>query len=216
MKSSLLALAVLTMLGACTVFPDTPPARLYSLDLPSFKPTQSCPVSFALRDVKIPGFLDRAEVVLSQTGYSIRTSPQHLWASPPTKDFTKLTARGMQELLGSSIAQPYPIRQFEKPDWVLSAEITRLTIAKDNYAMEMTLNGYRLPTGLETTPGAAKNQANMATQSRLVPIVVSSQVAAPQDTGTTPEAEQVARALSELLGQNLSKLSVDLAKTVCR
>jgi uncharacterized lipoprotein YmbA len=208
MKNKCLGLSGVVLLGACTVFPDSPPAKLYALDLPSFAPAVSCPTNFALREMKIPGYLDRSEVVLAQEGNKIRNSAQHLWASPLVKDLSSLTGRALQQLLASSIALPYPIRQLEKPEWILSIEISRLVLNKGAYQMEITTTGYRLPnTDTKNQPSAAASFA---------PIFTTSTLPLGTENTVITEAEQSAKALSELLALNLPKIATTLGQVICK
>ena len=208
MKNKFLSLLGLVLVGACTVFPDGPPAKLYTLDIRPFAPTVNCPTSFALRELKIPGYLDRSEVVLAQEGNQIRSSAQHLWASPLAKDLTSLTGRALQQILASSVALPYPIRQLEKPEWVLSVEISRLVLSNGAYQMEITTTGYRL------SNSEAKSQPSVAAS--FAPIVTMSSLSLSTESKVNTEAEQIAKTISELLAQNMPKIAAGLGQTICR
>jgi uncharacterized lipoprotein YmbA len=208
MKNKFLSLLALTILGSCTVFPDSPPARLYALELPAFSPVVNCPSSFALREVKIPGYLDRAEVVLSNESYKVSSSAQHLWASPLPKELTRLTARALQELLGGSVALPYPVRQYEKPEWIISMEVSRVHLGKDSFRMEITTTGHQV---LKTESGA---QANI--RANLIPFITSSSTEVAQAGVANAAAETVAKALSDLFTLNFPKIALELGKTMCQ
>jgi uncharacterized lipoprotein YmbA len=208
MRNSFLFFVSIIVLGACTVFPEALPAKLYALDVPTLQPTVNCPISFSLREVKVPGYLDRSELVLSQEGYKIRTSAQHLWAAPLSTELTRLTAKGLQELLGMSVVRPYPIRQLEKPDWIMSIEISRLVNAKGLFQMEITTSGQRF--SKTETFGIGSSQGSLGKI-----LTTSSMQISSEATGNSA-AEQVAEAISELLAQNLKKISIELGNTICR
>jgi uncharacterized lipoprotein YmbA len=200
--------------AGCTVFPDSPAAKLYSLDLPPMSVLKTCPVKFAVREVTLPGYLNRPEVVLGGDSYQVRASALHLWAAPLGVELTRLTAQGLQEILGGSQAMPYPVRQFERPDWVLSIDLKRINLGSNTASMEISARGYRM--------SSSSKESSPATNSTLGPwnFQQSTDYPAlnPQENSATSgsiQASAVARSLSVALGKTIQSLGQEFGKVVC-
>ena len=130
--------AVLVAVQACTVFPDSPAARLYALDLPPAESIGACPIRFAVRDVRLPGYLDRPELVLGRDGSRTEVSAQHLWAAPLASESTRLLGQGIQERLQGSQLMPYPIRLAERPEWIVIPVLSRFQLSAGKLGLEFS------------------------------------------------------------------------------
>ena len=124
---------------ACTVFPESPPAKLYVLELKPSRPIAACQLKFALRDVKLPGVLDRPEVLLGLDNGRAELSGQHLWAAPLSSELTRLVGQHMQEIFAEGQLMPYPIRARERPDWIVAVSIAKLSLSEGQ--LNLVLHG---------------------------------------------------------------------------
>jgi uncharacterized lipoprotein YmbA len=203
------ALCGALLLGACTVFPEATPAKLYALDVPPMATQGPCKVRFAVRPVRLPGFLDRAEVVLADDNYQVKVSANHLWAAPLSNDMTRLVAQGLHELWGTSQLMPYPVRQAESPEWIITPEVRRLNIAPHHITLELRLSAYRADfadtTPKSDTPVTPVGPWTVSNVQQLKPTITL-------ETQATEIASGLSRAFSEAVPQ----LSADMAKSMCR
>jgi uncharacterized lipoprotein YmbA len=216
MRSKLFLLGALTLLSSCTVFPDSPAAKLYALDLPRGLKVGDCSLRFSLRDVQIPGYLDRPEVLLNVVGSRIDVSPLHLWAAPLTKEATRLTGLGLQERMGKSAMMPYPVRQFEKPDWLLTVVIQRFVISADGSEMEAQL--VRQPFSVAQPDPKSDNPKNdrvqtFSVRASLPAFGTASSDGKIQAFPLEQRANQAAVAFGQTLGKALDSFATELAQS---
>ncbi len=205
--SKTLPLLAALLVSACTVFPDSPPARLYSVDLGASRGVQSCSgLRFALREIRLPGYLDRHEVLLGLNGSLVEVSAQHLWASPLSRELTRLLAQGVQDRLKGASLMPYPVRQAERPDWILIPEITRISHGEKAYSLSLQLNVLRL----DDNGMAAKGSRSAEPLSAQVQLPLGG-----ENPDNATRAARSARLLGEATGAALDQLTPRLARQLC-
>jgi uncharacterized lipoprotein YmbA len=206
---SSVALTGTLCLAACTVFPEAIPAKLYALDVPPMLTQGQCKVRFAVRPVRLPGFIDRAEVVLAGDNYQVKVSANHLWAAPLSNDITRIVAQGLHELWGASQLMPYPVRQAESPEWIITPEVRRLNITPNQMALELRLSAYRADfSQKESKPEAQALSVGPWTVSNVQQL---------KATATSEmQATEIASGLSRALSDVVPKLSDEMAKAICR
>jgi uncharacterized lipoprotein YmbA len=199
------ALIALLSLGSasCTIFPETAPAKLYSLDFPPRSALLNCSVKFALREVKIPGYLDRAEVPLGKVGNRIDMSASHLWAAPISKEITRVIGVALNEQLGSSELVPYPIRQNERPDWLLGLELNRVTLEENALNLQVSFSAARLTSQLGLANASFRRSFNAQ-------IVFEA-----YDSSSAGLASRFASAMGKALDQVVKDFVIEGSKVLC-
>jgi ABC-type transport auxiliary lipoprotein component len=120
------------------------------LDLPTSTTLLKCPIKFSLRDVKIPGYLDRAEVLLNKVGSRVDLSASHLWAAPLSLELTRLLGQAINEQLGQSELLPYPLRQNERPEWLFHMEISRVDLDMRELSIQLSFYASSLKSPIES------------------------------------------------------------------
>jgi uncharacterized lipoprotein YmbA len=192
-------------LQACTVFPDAPPATLYALELPQASSSTACAVRFALREVRLPGYMDRAEVVLSNQDNVVKVSALQLWAAPLSKEMARLFAVGLNERLSGSRLLPYPLRQLEQPDLLLTLELVSFSNANDRVNVQYTL---------------AANELNQSSTAKLPKINTSMKFNYSSQTGVNSKSRSDGATMARQLGDSLTKaidyFADELTRQVCR
>jgi uncharacterized lipoprotein YmbA len=192
------------LLQGCTVFPDAAPARVYSLELLPALKSVKCEVRFVVREVSLPGFLDRAEIVLGRNEGALDINSQHLWAAPLGKEMTRVISQGLSErLLGSSL-MPYPLRLTEMPDLLLQINLVRYTFSDQGLNLQFNVNGMRVDSktlAFANLPIHAIGPFNR--------IVSSPRASEPS------RASQIASALSVALNQAIDEISATIGARVC-
>jgi uncharacterized lipoprotein YmbA len=200
----LLSSVFFALLQGCTVFPDAAPAKVYSLELLPALKSVKCDVRFAVREVSLPGFLDRAEIVLGRNESALDISSQHLWAAPLGKEMTRVISQGLSErLLGSSL-MPYPIRQLEMPDLLLQVNLVRHTISDQGLNLQFNINGTRVDS-------KAAAFANLPIHA----IAPLNRVVSNPKSSDPSRASQIASALSIALSRAIDEISATLETRVC-
>ncbi len=206
-KFSLILQLTASTLGlqACTVFPDSPPAMLYALEVPAATSSTACALKFSLREVRLPGYMDRAEVVLSNQDNLVKVSAQQLWAAPLSKEMARLFAVGLSERLSGSRLLPYPLRQLEQPDHLLSLELVSFSSANDRVSVQYTLAAHEL------------NQSSTAKLPKItVPMKFNYSSQISDTSRNRTDGALMARRLGESLGKALEYFSEELTRQVCR
>jgi uncharacterized lipoprotein YmbA len=192
-------------LQACTVFPDAPPATLYALELPQATSGATCPLRFALREVRLPGYMDRAEVVLSNQDNVVKVSAQQLWAAPLSKEMSRLFSVGLNERLAGSRLLPYPLRQLEQPDLLLTLELLSFSNANDRVNVQYTLAANEL------------NQSSTAKRPKMnTPIKFNYSSQPGENSKSRTDGAVMARQLGDSLAKAIEYFSEELTRQVCR
>jgi uncharacterized lipoprotein YmbA len=204
-RPTLISILLFTFsLSACTVFPESAPAKIYTLELPTAKTKTKCAVRFALREVAIPGYLDRAELVLGRNSGALEVSSQHLWAAPLGREMTRLIGQGITERLQGSRQLPFPLRQLELPDALLQVTLTRFVTDNQILKLSFTLDAANPTSGKSLVTG----------------VLVESQGRAQTTLNEAPKqsslkAQDLIGAWEVALENSIDSLSAGFAKTVC-
>ncbi len=194
----------LVMAQGCTIFPDSPAAKLYALELPAAERVGKCPIKFAVREVKLPGYLDRPEIVLRLDGSRTDISAQHLWAAPLAAETTRLIGRGIQESLEGSQLMPYPIRLSERPDWIVIPALNRYQILEGKLGLEFGVTVIKAD-GLVQNKSVGPFRHE---QSVLMPRMTD-------QSSSVTRAASVAQAFSMSLQGHVGALSESLKRALC-
>jgi uncharacterized lipoprotein YmbA len=191
------------LLHSCTIFPETAPARLYAIELPASPVLAWCPIRFAVREIRVPGYLDRAEVLLAKTNSRIEISALHLWAAPTTKELSRLINQGLKERLGGSQSMPYPVRLSEKPEWMFSLEIDRLDLEDNELRLDISFAAIA-----QNSPSEASRASYRAN--------FSSKVQLPSDATTaSAQASRFANGLGQAIDRALKDLTLISSSKIC-
>lgn len=198
------SVAIVWGLQACTVFPESPPATLYALEVPQGATSTACALNFALRDVRLPGYMDRAEIVLSNEDNLVKVSAQQLWAAPLSKEMGRLFANGLSQRLSGSRLLPYPLRQLEQPDMLLSLELVSFSSANKQVNVQYTLAAHEL------------NQSSSAKLHKLSgPMRFNYSGPFNDNSKNQTSGAAMAKHLGESLTKAIEHFSLELTRQVC-
>lgn len=125
------AVVTLALLCGCSSAPAT---RFYILtpvaQAPLARPQVSAdraavPVALVIKDVRLPQYLDRSQIVTRSDGHRLQMSEFEQWGGNLREDMTRVLAVNLGQLLGSDrvIAVPYTVRL--TPDYSLEVEVYR-------------------------------------------------------------------------------------------
>jgi uncharacterized lipoprotein YmbA len=206
---TVLAMILAASFTGCTVFPESSSASLYAIDLPISTGLYQCPVKFTLREVQLPGYLDRSEIVLIRSDTQIDVSAQHLWAAPISKEMTRVAAQGIAERLIGSQSYPYPVRLQERPEWVFTITVSRLSSQANSLSVDFKLKGQRLEKSI------VASQPSEQTIQLSSSVSVSFGVAEPGGGSIASRAKASAKGLQSALEQAVTELSKGLAQELC-
>jgi uncharacterized lipoprotein YmbA len=163
-------LAAAATLSACSLIPASTPAQLYALGPLSV--TSNAPVcrfSFALREVDLPGLLDRPEVTLAVNQAQVQASASHLWASPLKPELTRLFGQGLANSLQGAQLAPYPLRQGQLPQVLIVVQINELYRVGENMRLVWQWQAWR-------AAGSEANRAANNLSGRLEALLAKGQV----------------------------------------
>ncbi|MDQ2102758.1 PqiC family protein [Azospirillum isscasi] len=191
----LLCASVLALLAACS----TPPSRFYHLDAaaPDAAPPRSADAQrrvIGLEGVKIPGYLDRPELVLRAPGNRLVVMEFDRWGSPIDEMVTRALLRNLEadlpgaEVVGLPLQREFPLSQ----------------------VVEVTLDRFDAAEG---GPAVLEARWRVFDQGgdrlrRLGHTAVQEPVGGAADRGADPGA------VAEALGRTLARLAQDIASAL--
>ena len=110
MRMSLVSVAALTLLGACSHGENT--AR-YMIDPPLTGERVPDRLGTAeLKDVSLPEYAAAGEISWQTEDGAVRSNTKQLWADTPQRAFTQTLARTISDLSGATvIAEPWPLAE---------------------------------------------------------------------------------------------------------
>ena len=125
------AVVTLALLWGCSSAPAT---RFYVLtpvaQTPLAKPQVSAdraaaPVAVVIKDVRLPQYLDRSQIVTRSDGHRLQMSEFEQWGGNLREDMTRVLAVNLGQLLESDrvIAVPFTVRL--TPDYRVELEVSR-------------------------------------------------------------------------------------------
>ena len=127
----IVAVVTLALLCSCSSAPAT---RYYVLtpvaQAPLAKPQVSAghaaaPVTLVIKDVRLPQYLDRSQIVTRSDGHRLQMSEFEHWGGNLREDMTRILAVNLGQLLESDrvVAAPYTVRL--TPDYRIEVEVYR-------------------------------------------------------------------------------------------
>jgi uncharacterized lipoprotein YmbA len=119
------------LLGGCA---STPATRFYVIvpTLEASAPTAATPPAVVIRDVRLPPYLDRQQIVTRGSEHRLQVADHDKWASDLRQDLMRVLAENLGRLLASDrvIAAPHRLRQ--PPDYRVDVEISRFERGADD------------------------------------------------------------------------------------
>jgi len=116
----ILAFTLVSLLSGCTITRESPPTHFYIL--PSLAPqgmtANSTRHVIGIKIVKIPGYLDRPQIVTMTTEGQVKLADLHRWAEPFTSGFSRVLTTSLSARLPDSQIVSGPTRHLE-PEWIL-------------------------------------------------------------------------------------------------
>lgn len=131
LPAAILLAVALSGLGGC--FSSAPATRLYVLapmaegaaKAPAPAEAARKPVSLVIREVRVPQYLDRPQIVTRDSGHRLTISEFDQWGGNLREDLTRVLSENLALLLASNriVAAPYPMAL--QPDYRIDVEVLR-------------------------------------------------------------------------------------------
>ena len=120
-------------LGGCgTLSPRSDPSRFFTLTAiaqPGATPTKDSSnpagVSLGIGPIRLPGYLDRQEIVIRVSQNRIDVSENDRWAEPLETNFTRVLGQNLSILLNTDQLVLYPWELNRKPNYQVEVEVLR-------------------------------------------------------------------------------------------
>lgn len=133
MKVFNLLLALL--LGACASVPVTRFYALVPASAPALVPASAtkiqAPPTIVVREVTLPRYLDRPQIVTRTGEHRLRFAEYAHWGGDLREDITRVLAANLAPHLAGSAVLPAPTFVAVKPDLVVNVELLRFDAADD-------------------------------------------------------------------------------------
>lgn len=126
------ATAMAAVLCGCS---STPVTRSYVLSAtvaaPAVAGTSAAPVTVVIRNLALPQYLDRSQIVIRGGGHRIQIVENELWAGNLRQDMTRVLVENLGKLLASDrvVAAPYSV--LLQPDYRVEVEVLRFERGSD-------------------------------------------------------------------------------------
>jgi len=124
----LLALAALWSAGCGSVFPKSQPSRFFALSPLSQaadSTEHSRQISLGIGPVRLPGYLDRQEIMTRVAPNRFVALEYDRWAEPLDENFTHVLAQNLSTLLGTDQILAYPWPPDKKPRYRVEIQVLR-------------------------------------------------------------------------------------------
>jgi uncharacterized protein len=136
--SSACALIISTTIAACTVLAPRPdPSRFFVLT-PLSDPAPAVPGehvgSLGVGPVRLPGYLDRPEMVTRVEPNEVRPAVFDFWAGSLSRQFEMILAQNLQTLVHADRVQLYPWWGGKAPELVVEVDVDRFEPSADGRA----------------------------------------------------------------------------------
>lgn len=141
----LLLFALAATASGCNVFPEAGSATLHSLSAAPAGSPQRCAVSFSIRDLRLAGYLDRAEIITDRSGSQLQMSSLQLWAAPLKDELRRTIGRSVAERWSESRLVNHPWRFGETPDLAIDIAVEQLEPVAGNLAIQIDWQLLQLP-----------------------------------------------------------------------
>jgi uncharacterized lipoprotein YmbA len=120
-------------LAACSTFSPRPdPSRFYTLtaiaqpgDTATKDSGNPAGVSLGIGPIRLPGYLDRQEIVTRVSQNRIDVSEYDRWAEPLETNFTRVLAQNLSVLLNTDQLLFYPWELNRRPNYQVTIEVLR-------------------------------------------------------------------------------------------
>lgn len=154
------AIAILVLLGACASAPAT---RYYVLSPTAALPIAgaAAPVSVLVRDVALPQYLDRAQIVVRGSGHRLEMIENELWAGNLSQDMTGVLVENLGRLLASERIAASAAFLHGKPEYRVEVEVLRFERGADGrvalearWSLRRMADGSLLASPIERLSGA--------------------------------------------------------------
>ena len=126
------ATAMVALLCGCS---STPVTRSYVLSAavaaPAAAGTSAAPVTVVIKNLTLPQYLDRSQIVIRGGGHRIQIVENELWAGNLRQDMTRVLVENLGRLLASDrvVAAPYSVPL--QPDYRVEVEVLRFERGTD-------------------------------------------------------------------------------------
>ena len=126
------ATAMVALLCGCS---STPVTRSYVLSATVAAPvaagTSAAPVTVVIKNLALPQYLDRSQIVIRGGGHRIQIVENELWAGNLRQDMTRVLVENLGRLLASDrvVAAPYSVPL--QPDYRVEVEVLRFERGSD-------------------------------------------------------------------------------------
>lgn len=133
------------LLAGCGLLPATQSSRLHALPYSEVTAVTRCAISFAIRDFRLAGHLDRAEVVTGRSGTRLELSPADLWAAPLKEELRRSLGRSLETRWTGSRQVNHPWRFGEGPELAVEVSVDRLEPEAGLLQARIRWQGWILP-----------------------------------------------------------------------
>ncbi|MGH7834188.1 MAG: PqiC family protein [Candidatus Binatia bacterium] len=191
--------AGLALSGCAALEPKADPSRFFTLT-PVSQFDQNRPhdspgrggISIGIGPVKLPGYLDREQLVIRVSQNRFQVAENDRWAEPLEENFTRVLLQNLTALVPTARFVSYPWRPSERPDYQLEINVLRF---EPNAAAHVELIARWF------VREAATKQASAVKETRLTPSVKgsSTEAAVAALSGALGEfSREIAQALQAL------------------
>ncbi len=126
LRSLAVGLTAITCLAGC--LGSAPATRLYQLESMADRPAVEAtarPVTLIIREVRLPQYLDRPQIVTRDAGHRVQIAEFDHWAGDLREDLTRILVENLGRLLGSDRVFAAPVNLAMPPDYRLEVDILR-------------------------------------------------------------------------------------------
>jgi len=154
---SLLALLV----GCVSLLPAGAPVHYHALAPLPANAVAVCSVRIGVRPVAIPGYVDRAEVLIERRGTELVFSGTDVWAAPLRTEITRTLGEAVAARWSGARFVPHPWRFGEEPRWALDVAFETLDPASGMLTSRARWALLELPASKEIASGRSDERFPM-------------------------------------------------------
>jgi uncharacterized lipoprotein YmbA len=127
----MLPLWLVLLLGACASAPATRFYALAPVSVPVAVTKIQAPPTIVVREVSLPRYLDRPQIVTRTDTHRLRFAEYAHWGGDLREDVTRVLAANLARHLAGSAVLPAPTFSSVPPDLTLDVELLRFEAADD-------------------------------------------------------------------------------------